>query len=93
PEIRMKIAESLNKFSLWAQLEPIEWDPEELKGMFDKVFVGEGLGKSGWTRKPGSWWGQRKKVFDGHRGRNFLQEIDMRIEEIEDGLEKWRSEH
>lgn len=93
PEIRMKIAESLNRFSLWAQLEPIEWDPEELKGMFDKVFVGEGLGKSGWARKPGSWWCQRKKVFDGHRGRNFLQEIDMRIEEIEDGLEKWRSEH
>jgi hypothetical protein len=41
PEIRMKIAESLNRFSLWAQLEPIEWDPEELKGMFDKVFVGK----------------------------------------------------
>jgi hypothetical protein len=74
-------------------LEPIEWDPEELKGMFDKVFVGEGLGNHGWARKPGSWWGQRKKVFDGIRGRNFLQEIDMRIEEIEDGLEKWKSEH
>ncbi len=93
PEIRMKIAESLNRFSLWAQLEPIEWDPEELKGMFDKAFVGEGLGNSGWARKPGSWWGQRKKVFDGHRGRNFLQQIDMWIEEIEDGLEKWKSEH
>jgi hypothetical protein len=93
PEIRMKIAESLNRFSLWAQLEPIEWDPEELKGMFDKVFVGEGLGNHGWARKPGSWWGQRKKVFDGNRGRNFLQEIDMWIEEIEDGLEKWKSEH
>jgi hypothetical protein len=92
-EIRMKITESLNRFSLWAQLEPIEWDPVELKGMFDKVFVGEGLGNSGWARKPGSWWGQRKKIFDGHRGRNFLQEIDMWIEKIEDGLEKWKSEH
>jgi hypothetical protein len=93
PEIRIKITEMLNRFSFWSQLEPIEWDVEELKGIFDMVFVGEGLGNSGWARKPGSWWGQRKKLFDGHRGRTFLEEIDLWVEEIEDGREKWRREH
>jgi hypothetical protein len=93
PEMRMKVRESLNKFSLWAQLEPIEWNAEELKRMFDVVFIGEGLGISGWTRKPGSWWAQRRKLFDGHRGRTFLEELDLWVEEIEDGWEKWRRRH
>jgi hypothetical protein len=93
PEIRMKITEMMNRFSLWSQLEPIEWHADELKGMFHKVFVGEGLGNSGWARKPGSWWGQRKNLFDGHRGRTFLEEIDLWIEEIEDGRNKWRQEN
>jgi hypothetical protein len=93
PEMRMKITEALSRFSLWSQLEPIEWDAEELKGMFDMIFVGEGLGNSGWARKPGSWWGTRKKLFDGHRGRTFLEELDLWVEEIEDGREKWKREN
>jgi hypothetical protein len=93
PEMRMKITEALSRFSLWSQLEPIEWDAEEMKGMFDMVFVGEGLGNSGWARKPGSWWGTRKKLFDGHRGRTFLEELDLWVEEIEDGREKWKQKN
>lgn len=93
PEMRMKIRESLNRFSLWAQLEPVKWDAEELKGMFDVVFVGEGLGNSGWARKPGSWWAQRKKLFDGHKGRTFLEELHLWVGEIEDGREKWKREN
>ncbi|PMD52021.1 uncharacterized protein K444DRAFT_669685 [Hyaloscypha bicolor E] len=93
PEMRMKITEALSRFSLWSQLEPIEWDAEELKGMFDMVFVGEGLGNSGWARKPGSWWGTRKKLFDGHRGRTFLEELDLWVKEIEDGREKWKQKN
>jgi len=29
-------------------------------------------------------------VFDGHRGRNFLEEIELWMDDIVDGLEKWR---
>ncbi|KAE9381473.1 hypothetical protein N431DRAFT_321051 [Stipitochalara longipes BDJ] len=93
PETRMKIKDTMNRFSLWAQLEPIEWDVEELKGMFRVVFIGEGLGNPGWARKPGSWWATRKKLFDGHRGRNFLEELDLWVDEIEDGRKKWKREN
>jgi hypothetical protein len=92
-EMRMKIAEAFNRFSLWSQLEPIEWDEEELEGMFDVVFVGEGLGSFGWTREPGTWWAARKRLFDGHRGRCLLEEIDLWVEDIVDGLEKWKREN
>jgi hypothetical protein len=93
PEMKMKIKEMMNRFSFWAQLEPIEWDVEELKGMFDVVFVGARLGNAGWARKPGSWWATRKKLFDGHRGRSFLEELDLWVEEIEDGRLKWKREN
>ena len=93
PEVGLKIKESMNRFSFWAQLEPIEWEVDELKGMFDVVFVGEGLGNTGWSRKPGIWWGTRKKLFDGHRGRSFLEEIDLWMGEIEDGLVRWKREN
>jgi hypothetical protein len=92
-EKRMKIRESLNRFSLWAQLESIEWDAEELKEMFDMVFFGSGSSISAWARKPGSWWATRKKLFDGHRGRSFLEEINMQVEKIEDGREKWKRDN
>ena len=90
PEMRVKIIEGFNRFNFWSQLEPIEWDVNELKGVFDVVFMGEGLGNSGWARKPGAWWAARRKVFDGHRGSNFLEEIDLWVEGIVDGLDKWR---
>jgi hypothetical protein len=93
PEMRMKITEGFNRFSLWSQLEPIEWDAEELKGMFDIVFVGEGLGNFGWVRKPGTWWAARRKVFDGHRGRSFLEEIGLWVKDIVDGLERWKRDN
>jgi hypothetical protein len=93
PEMRMKIMETLNRFSLWAQLEPIMLHADEAKGMFEMVFVGKGLGNSRWARKPGSWWGSRKKLFDGHRGRSFLEELALLEEEIENGRRKWKREN
>jgi hypothetical protein len=54
PDERMKIQQAFAGYSLWRQLEPIELELEELKGVFAKVFVGEGPGKESCSRIPGS---------------------------------------
>ena len=90
PEATMRIKERLNSFSFWAQLEPIALDTEEVKGMFDRVFVGGGYGRFGWARMPGSWWATRKGVFAGDRGVCFITHVKEQTKEIAGKVIVWR---
>jgi hypothetical protein len=82
----IQILQAFKAFSLGAQRGPIDLDPQEFGGMFDRVFAAK---RSGWARAPGSWWAARKAVFERCHGESLLEQVNLSSIEIYEKVEKW----
>jgi len=64
----------------------------EVKGLFESIFVGVKMERGEWARRPGSWWGHRKRVVEGGRGRRFVEDMAEKAVEIKKKLGIWECE-
>jgi len=93
PEIRLKLRESLSRFSLWSQLEPMELE-DDATVLFNFVFIGEEeVGKGDcagvWARTPGAWWGARRPLFGCCRGVTFIECMNEQRKKIVRKVKLW----
>jgi hypothetical protein len=96
---RIRVRESLARFTFWEQLEPMVMDEGMTKGVFEKVFLGArqkgGRNADGyrWKRAPGAWWARRKRLFDGKRGKDFGEWVWLKTWKIKDKVAIWAEEN
>lgn len=88
------IKEQFSRFSWNEQVDAIVVDGGLEKNVFEKIFVGanaekERMAGRGHKRKPGAWWGQRKRIFHDMMGRGFREEIHIKNCQIWDGVKAW----
>jgi hypothetical protein len=88
---RSHIQQAFKGYSIWAQLKPFELDIEEVRGMFEKVFVGQKHPKGTWARVPGSWWAARKSLFLTDWGAPFVDGMAVEAAWIYDSVEAWKA--
>lgn len=92
---KLDVLGALRGWSWQRQGEGIQWVLEDLRGVFDMVFVGDG-GRNGergcaWAREPGSWWGADKRLGlqMSCRGTIFLDELEAQTSFLESQLLSW----
>ncbi|PQE11635.1 hypothetical protein CJF32_00004797 [Rutstroemia sp. NJR-2017a WRK4] len=96
---RIRVRESLARFTFWEQLEPMVMDAGMTKGVFGKVFLGaqqkSGRNADGyrWKRAPGAWWARRKRLFDGKKGKDFGEWVWLKTWKIKDRVVIWAEEN
>jgi hypothetical protein len=98
---RIRVRESLARFTFWEQLEPMVMDGAMTMTMsvFGKVFLGAqqkgGRNPDGyrWKRAPGAWWARRKRLFEGKRGKNFGEWVWLKTWKIKEGVAIWAAEN
>ncbi|PQE04046.1 hypothetical protein CJF31_00003125 [Rutstroemia sp. NJR-2017a BVV2] len=96
---RIRVRESLARFTFWEQLEPMVMDGAMMNGGFGKVFLGAqqkgGRTSDGyrWKRAPGAWWARRKRLFDGKRGKDFGEWVWLKTWNIRDRVAIWAEEN
>lgn len=89
-EEKVRIQKVFKGYSLWAQLDPLELESEELKGVFHMIFVGDKSAKEGWARIPGSWWAERKHLFVGDKGVTYEEAVAAKAVGLYDKIEQWK---
>jgi hypothetical protein len=96
--IRKEVTESFQGFSFMLQRENLQFDEETLKNEgFAFVFKGDRDvahgddcdGQVCYKRKPGAWWGARKKVLNCCRGVRFIDDVERQAKKIMDNITKW----
>ncbi|PQE12767.1 hypothetical protein CJF30_00002638 [Rutstroemia sp. NJR-2017a BBW] len=96
---RIRVRESLARFTFWEQLEPMVMDAGMTKGVFGKVFLGaQQKGERNadgyrWKRAPGAWWARRKRLFDGKKGKDFGEWVWLKTWKIKDRVVIWAEEN
>lgn len=96
---KLEILTRLRGWSLGRQTEGIQWEAEDVKGVFDMVFVGDGGREGGrgcaWAREPGSWWGADKRLGlqMSCRGTIFIDELEAQTLLLQSQLLSWTQSH
>jgi hypothetical protein len=90
-EEKMRVLGRMAGFSWARHREGWRFEGTEGARTFAVVFVSEVVGRCGWVREPGSWWGagSRKGLLMTCRGRIFIDDIDDRVADIKAKVHSW----